>query len=101
MKILWDFKIHTDKVIHHRRPDIVVVNSADKTVAIIEVAITGDKRVKEKQKQKFGHYTDLEIELQRIWHSKIIITSVVRGVLGTVSKDHKKFLTKMNILGKE
>ena len=42
MKILWDFNIHTDKVIHHRRPDIVVVNSADKTVEIIDVAITGD-----------------------------------------------------------
>ena len=65
--ILWDFNIHTDKIIHHRRPDIVVVNSADKTVEIIDVAIPGDKRVQEKG--KIDHYTDLKIELQRIWHS--------------------------------
>ena len=56
-----DFNIHTDKVIHHRRPDIVVVNSAVKTVEIINVAIPGDKRVQEKE--TFHHYTDLKIEL--------------------------------------
>ena len=78
MKILWDFNIHTDKVIHHRIPDIVAVNSADKTVEIIDVAIPSDKRVQEK---KIDHYTDLKIELQRIWHSKISITAVVIGAL--------------------
>ena len=61
MKILWDFNIHTDKVMHHRRPDIVVVNSADKTVEIIDVAIPVIK-----EKEKIDHYTDLKIELQRI-----------------------------------
>ena len=79
---------HTDKVIHHRRPDIVVVNNADKTVETIDVAIPDDKRVQEKE--KIDHYTDLRVELQRIWHSKISTTPVVIGALGTVSKDHKK-----------
>ena len=101
MKILWDFNFHADKVMHHRRPDIVVDNSAEKTVEIIDVAIPGDKRVQEKEKEKFDHYADLKIELQRIWHSKISITPVDIGVLGTVSKDHKKFLIKINMAHKQ
>ena len=49
MKILWDFNIQTDKVIDARRPDIVVMNKDKRESWIIDTAIPGDLRVREKE----------------------------------------------------
>ena len=43
VKILWDFKIQTDKHLAHNIPDITVVEK--KRVWIIDVAIPGDGRI--------------------------------------------------------
>ena len=47
VKILWDFKIQTDKHMAHNIPDITVVEK--KQVWINDVAIPGDCRIEEKQ----------------------------------------------------
>ena len=39
VKLLWDFSIQTDKVIHARRPDIVIMKKKDKECMIIDVAV--------------------------------------------------------------
>ena len=46
LKILWDFTIQCDRKIEARRPDIVFVDKKEREVAIIDVAIPGDDRVK-------------------------------------------------------
>ena len=38
-KILWDFNINTDQAIHHRRPDIVLIDRVDNRVKIIDIAV--------------------------------------------------------------
>jgi len=48
VKILWDFNIHTDRIIEARRPDIVVVDKRNAETTIIDIAVPGDYRVKEK-----------------------------------------------------
>jgi hypothetical protein len=52
VKILWDFNIHTDRVIDARRPDIVVVVKLNSQTTIINIAVPGDYRVKEKESEK-------------------------------------------------
>ena len=47
IKILWDFKIQTDKHLAHNIPDITVVEK--KRVWIIDMAIPGDGRIEEKK----------------------------------------------------
>ena len=42
-KILWDFNIQTDKVIEHKRPDIVCINKQKRECQIIDFAIPGDQ----------------------------------------------------------
>ena len=44
--------IQCDNVIVERRPDIVTVNKMEKTEIIIDVAIPGDKRIFDKEKEK-------------------------------------------------
>ena len=68
VKILWDFKIRTDKHLAHDIPDISVVEK--KRVWIIDVAIPGDGRIKEKELEKISKYQDLKIEIERLWENK-------------------------------
>jgi len=63
---LWNFNIHTDKVIEARGPDIVVVDKRNAEKTIIDIAVPGDYRVKEKESEKIGKYQDLAIELTRL-----------------------------------
>ena len=54
-----------------RKPDIVILNKMEKT-AIIDVAIPGDKRIIDKEKEKTEKYQNLKREIQRLWNLKKI-----------------------------
>ena len=66
-KILWDFNIYTDRAIHHRRPDIVLIDQVDNRVQIIDIAVPWDANIESKYREKVDHYKDLAIELSRLW----------------------------------
>ena len=50
VKILWDFKIQTDKHLAHNKPDITVVEKTQ--VWLIDVAISEYSRIDQKEKGK-------------------------------------------------
>ena len=83
-KILWDFSIQTDHVIEARRPDLVVVDKKRRTCKIIDFAVTGDSRSKEKE--KIEKYQDLRRKLQKIWNVRVKIIPLVVGSLGAIPK---------------
>ena len=58
-KILWDSPIQTDKVIEHRRPDIVCIDKIAKNCLIIYIAIPGDQNITGKEQEKIDKYQDL------------------------------------------
>lgn len=86
VKILWDFNIHTDRVIEARRPDIVVVDKRNAETTIIDIAVPGDYRVKEKESEKIGKYQDLALELTRLWKTSTKVIPIVIGALGASHK---------------
>ena len=55
-KILWDFTIQSDQKIEARRPDIVFIDKKEREVVIIDVAIPGDDRMKDKELEKVEKY---------------------------------------------
>ena len=57
LSILWDFKIQTDKHLAHNISDITMVEK--KRIWIIDVAISGDGRIEEKELEKISKYQDL------------------------------------------
>ena len=68
-----------------RRPDIVFIDK-EKEVVIIDVAIPGDERVKDKELEKVEKYQLLKDEIAIVWHMrKVIVVPVVIGALGAVS----------------
>ena len=66
VKILWDVKIQCDTEIKTRKLDIVVVNKNERSCAIIGIAIPGDIRVNEKEKEKIERYHQLKREIKRM-----------------------------------
>ena len=84
VKILWDFNIQTDRVLEARRPDIVVTDKENQETWIIDIAIPGDLRVREKELEKREKYQDLAIEMRRLWKTSVKIVPIVVGALGTI-----------------
>ena len=57
----------------------------------IDVAISGNRNVIKKEAEKILKYTDLTIEIQRMWNVKARVISVVIGATGTISKSFRKY----------
>jgi len=51
-KVLWDFNVQCDMVVEARRLDIIFVDKQAKEAKIIDIAIPGDARVKDKELEK-------------------------------------------------
>ena len=89
VKILWDVMIHCNREIKARKPDIVVVNKNERRCAIIDIAVPGDIRVSEKEKEKNERYQELKKEIKIMWNIRSIKVIPV-GALGSTSKKLKK-----------
>ncbi|XP_072173963.1 uncharacterized protein [Diadema setosum] len=97
VKILWDFDVQTDNVIQHRRPDIIVVERARQMCTIVDVAVPGDSRVAEKEKEKIEKYQDLARELRRLWNMRTKVIPIVVGALGTTPKQLRRHLDDVGV----
>lgn len=96
-KILWDFNIQTDRVIEHRRPDITVVDKSANKCFIIDVAIPGDHNVARKEIEKIDNYSELRVEIARMWNRETTVVPVVIGALGSIPKKLKFHLDRIGI----
>ncbi|CAH3130806.1 unnamed protein product, partial [Porites lobata] len=86
-KILWNFTVQCDRKIEARRPDVVFIDKKKRQVVIIDVAILGDDRVKDKELEKLEKYQLLKDEIAKVWRMrKVIVVPVVIGALGAVSE---------------
>ncbi|XP_072176148.1 uncharacterized protein [Diadema setosum] len=97
VKILWDFDVQTDNVIQHRRPDIIVVERARQMCTIVDVAVPGDSRVAEKEKEKIEKYQDLARELRCLWNMRTKVIPIVVGALGTTPKQLQRHLDDVGV----
>ena len=95
VKILWDFKIQTDRHLEHNMPDITVVEKAQ--TYIIDVAIPGDARIDQKEQEKIQRYQDLKVEVERLWERKAMVVPVVIGTLEAVPTGLTKHLKTLGI----
>ena len=95
VKILWDFKIQTDKHPTHNIPDITVVEK--KQVWLIDVAIPGDSRIDQKDVEKITKYQDLKVEVERLWEKKATVVPVVIGALEAIPRDLVKHLKTLGL----
>ena len=80
-KLLWDFSIQIDRVIEHRRPDIIIVDWEEKECFTIAVAIPADQNIADKEWEKISKYSELKLEVIRLWNVKVKVIPIVVGAL--------------------
>ena len=99
VKILWDVMIQCDREIKAKKLDVVVVNKNERSCAIIDMAIPGDIRVGEQEKEKIERYQEIKREIKRMWNNRSInIIPVVVGALGSTSKKLKKCIVELGVI---
>ena len=65
---------------------------------MIDVAIPGDDRVKDKELEKVKKYQLFKDEIARVWHMrKVIVVSDVIGALEAVSVNFKKYMKQIGV----
>ena len=85
-------------MIEARRPDIVVVDKVKKETMIIDVAIAGDTRVWDKEREKIEKCNLLKDEIARLWQvKKVIVIPIVVGALGTITTKFKNYIESLGI----
>jgi hypothetical protein len=87
---LWNQAVHTDKEVTANRPDIIIKNKKEKTCTLIDVAISADRNVVQKETEKKLRYKSLCIEIQRMWNLKCTIIPVTIGAIGIVTRSLRK-----------
>ena len=98
VKLIWDINIQCDNVIEARRPDLILVDKKAKSCFIINVAILGDCKIREKEIEEIEKYQNLKRELKRFWSlKKVEVVPVVVGALGCISKGFSGWMDTLGI----
>jgi hypothetical protein len=84
--------------IPNNKPDIIFRDNEKGTYMLIDVAISGDGNVIEKEAEKILKYKDLTIEIQRMWKVKAKVIPIITWATGTLSNSFTKYVS--NITGK-
>ena len=97
-KVLWDFNVQCDRMVEARRSDIIFVDKQAREAKIIDIAIPGDARVKDKELEKIEKYQLLREEIGKMWRlKKVTVVPIVIGALEAVSDMFEKYMGKLAV----
>ena len=97
VKILWNFPVQTDQRVQHNKPDIMIIEKRSRKAHIIDVAVPNDNNIARKHETKIRDYTDLSIEIKRLWDlENVTITPIIVGATGVI---HERFKIANENLG--
>ena len=97
VKVLWDVCIQVDRQMEHRRPDIMVMEKNTKKCLIIDVACLIDNNLLLKRNEKLDNYSELQLEIPRMWDKETLIVPIIIGALGYIPNDLECNLNKLGI----
>ena len=97
VKILWDVFIQVDIQIEHRRPDTVVMEKNTKKCLIIDVACPVNNNLILNRNEKLDNYSELQLEIARMWGKETSIVPIIIGALGSIPNDLECNLKKLVI----
>jgi hypothetical protein len=95
VNILRNQQVQTDRTVPNNKPDIIICDNEKRTCMLIDVAISGYRNVIKKEAKKILKYKDLTIEIQCMWNVKTRVIPVIIGVIGTISKAFRKYVSNI------
>jgi len=88
--VLRNQAVHTDREVTANRPDKIIKKRKVKTCTLIDVAITADRNVVQREAVKKLKYKSLCTEILRVWNLKCTIVPVIIGATGIVTRNLRK-----------
>ena len=82
-----------------RRPDLIIINKKKENLQNCRLCGPADHRIKLKECEKKDKYHDLTRELKKLWNTQMMITPIVIGAFGTVTKGLLKGLEDLEVGG--
>ena len=74
------------------------MDKTEREAIIIDIAIPGDYRVKDKEDEKEEKYQLLKDEAAKVWRMrKVIVVPVVIGVVGAVSVNFGEYMKRIGV----
>ena len=86
-EVWWDQKVSTPTAFKDNRPDLVLIDHADKKWVFVDFAVPFDRNVESKEKEKVDKYQELAAQVCRMNSAKVEVVPIVVGALGMVSKN--------------
>lgn len=97
-RLYWDTTIVTDKPVANNRPDITLVDKANKTAYFIDISHPLDHNLEQKEAEKVNKYYDLCEEYKQILSLKAVHTiPIIISATGLVTKKLQQYLQQINI----
>ena len=83
---------------HDRRSGIVVVDKVKEETMIIDLAIPGNTRTCDKEREKIEKCNLLKDEIVRLWQmKKVVVIPIVIEALGTITTKFGKYTESLGI----
>ncbi|KAF7684050.1 hypothetical protein TCON_0760 [Astathelohania contejeani] len=93
-----DTRIRTDILIKNNRPDIFIYDKKENEIILVEVGITSQDNLQIVETEKKRKYNFLTNELGLLYKAKTKIIFYVMTWDGVVTKHHRNYLKKLNII---
>ena len=87
--------MQTDGTITNNKPDNIIRDNEKGTSVLINVAISRDINVIEKEVKKILKYTNVTLEVPRMRNLKTKVIPVIPGATGTISKPLTQYLSNI------
>jgi hypothetical protein len=82
----------------NNKTDTVIRNNEKGTCMLIDVAISGNRKVNRKETENILIYKNLKTEIQLMWNVKVKVTPVVTiWAIGTIAKSFRQYSYLSNI----
>ena len=76
--------VQTDRTIPNNKPDITVRDNKNGTCMLIDVVISGDKKVIQQEAENILKYENLTSDIEHMWNVNVKVIPVIIGATGTI-----------------
>ena len=91
--LYWDKSIKTDKTIDFNRPNIVLIDTENKTALVIDTAVPITHNLPKTEGEKITNYEYLALEIKNVWKpNNMSICPLVISLEGVVTTNFLKYL---------
>ncbi|GJQ82977.1 hypothetical protein Trydic_g15797 [Trypoxylus dichotomus] len=98
-KMYWNFSFSTTTQLPDNKPDLVIPDSLEKKMNVIEMSCPADTNIADKEDEKIRKYKDLMYDFKNTYKEyETILIPIIVGVMGGMKSNMATYLGKIKII---